>query len=307
MQNFADRLIGEIKKKGNPCMVGLDPRLEQIPKFIFDGILSSDKDEIVEIALREFNKIIIESVADLVPTVKLQIAFYEQYGIPGMKAFKETIKIAKEHGLIVVVDAKRNDLGLTSEAYANAFLGKTNILGSMESIYDVDCITVTPYLGSDGLIPFVKACKEYGKGIFILVKTSNPSSGEFQDKIMKDTDKEMYQSVAKMVDELGKDLVGESGYSSIGAVVGATYPEQAKVLRILMPKALFLVPGYGAQGGTAEGTLPCFNADKLGAVVNSSRGIVATDNLDMDKQDYTLFVRANTEKMIADINSVLNK
>lgn len=287
-------------------MVGLDPHLESIPKFIFESILSSDKDEIVEIALREFNKIIIESVADLIPTIKIQIAFYEQYGIPGLKAFKETIRVAKEHGLLVVVDGKRNDIGFTSEAYANAFLGKTNILGSMESIFDADALTVTPYLGSDGLIPFVNVCKKYGKGIFILVKTSNPSSGEFQDQILKETDKEVYQAMAKVVNELGKDLIGEKGYSSVGAVVGATYPEQASVLRNLMPNAIILVPGYGAQGGTAKDTLPCFNEDTMGAIIHSSRGIIFTNDLDMSKEEYSKFVRGNIEKMILDINSALS-
>ncbi len=291
MKNFADRLIGEIEKKGNPCMVGLDPRVEQIPHFIAGDIESK---------LVEFNTIIIDAVQDLVPTVKLQFAFYIQYGVAGINAFKKSIEYAKEKGLIVVIDAKSNDIGSTAEAYANTFIG---------NCFDADAVTVNPYLGSDGLIPFVKLCKEQGKGIFILVKTSNESSGDFQDKILKDTEKnteeEMYKTVARMVNELGTDVVGEKGYSSIGAVVGATYPEQASVLRKLMPKALFLVPGYGAQGGTAEGTVPCFNADKLGAVIHSSRGIIFTKDLDISRADYSALVRANTEKMIAEIHSVL--
>lgn len=289
MQNFADKLINEIKKKGNPCMVGLDPRLDHIPNFINKESTSS--------ALFKYNKIIIDSVCDLIPVIKIQFAFYIEHGVEGVEAFKNTILYAKEKGLLVVIDSKSNDIGSTAEAYANAFIGST---------FGADAVTVTPYLGSDGIIPFVKICKEKGKGIFILVKTSNKSSGDFQDKILKDTDKEMYESVASMVNSLGSDLIGESGYSSIGAVVGATYPEQAKVLRKLMPKALFLVPGYGAQGGTAVDTLPCFNEDKLGAIMHSSRGIIFTNDLDMSKEEYSKFVRENTEKMITDIKSVLN-
>ncbi len=289
MQNFADKLINEIKKKGNPCMVGLDPRLDHVPNFINKESISN--------ALFEYNKIIIDSVCDLIPVIKIQFAFYIEHGACGVEAFKNTILYAKEKGLLVVIDSKSNDIGSTAEAYANAFIGE---------VFDGDAVTVTPYLGSDGIMPFIKICKEKCKGIFILVKTSNKSSGDFQDKVLKDTDKEMYESVASMVNTLGSDLVGESGYSSIGAVVGATYPEQAKVLRKLMPQSLFLVPGYGAQGGTAVDTLPCFNEDKFGAIIHSSRGIIFTNDINISKEDYSKFVRGNTEKMIADIKSVFN-
>jgi orotidine-5'-phosphate decarboxylase len=288
MKNFADRLIEAIEQKGNPCMVGLDPRLDQIPDFI--------KKDDTKNALFEFNKMTIEAIHDLVPTIKLQFAFYIQHGTAGVEAFRKSIDYAKEKGLIVVIDAKSNDIGSTAEAYANAFIGPA---------FDADAVTVTPYLGRDGITPFVNICKENGKGIFILVKTSNQSSGDFQDKILKETDKEVYQSVAQMVDELGKGVMGERGYSSIGAVVGATYPEEAKVLRKLMPQAMFLVPGYGAQGGTGGDTVPCFNEDKLGAVIHSSRGIIFTKDLGILREDYSAFVRANTEKMIADIHAAL--
>jgi orotidine-5'-phosphate decarboxylase len=288
MKNFADRLIGEIQKKGNPCMVGLDPRLDQIPNFI-------PKDNI-EDTLFEFNKIIIEQVADLIPAVKLQFAFYIQHGLAGINAFKKSIDFAKEKGLIVVIDAKSNDIGSTAEAYANAFLGNA---------FNADALTVSPFLGRDSIEPFIKMCRENDKGIFILVKTSNPGSGDFQNLILKGSEKAVYINLATMVDELGNDLIGETGYSAIGAVVGATYPQEASILRALMPKAIFLVPGYGVQGGTAEDTVPCFNVDKLGATVHSSRGIIFTKDLDISKEDYKAFVRANTEKMIADINSVL--
>lgn len=270
-------------------MVGLDPRPDNIPNFI-------NKEKVGD-ALFEYNKIIIDSIYDLVPVIKIQFAFYIEHGAEGVEAFKNTIMYAKEKGLLVVIDSKSNDIGSTAEAYANAFIGDA---------FDADAVTVTPYLGSDGIMPFIKICKEKGKGIFILVKTSNSSSGEFQDKILKDTDKEMYESVAKMVDELGKDLVGESGYSSIGAVVGATYPEQASVLRKLIPQSLFLVPGYGAQGGTAIDTLPCFNEGTLGAIIHSSRGIIFTNDLNISKEEYSKFVRENTEKMVTDIKSVFN-
>lgn len=291
MKNFADRLISAIEKKGNPCMVGLDPRIEQIPDFL----PSSD----IEQTITNFNTLIIDTIKDIIPVVKPQIAFYEQYGIAGMKAFANTIKIAKDAGLIVVADVKRNDISSTAEAYANAFLKEG-------SEFEVDCITVSPFLGRDSLIPFVESCKKHGKGLFILVKTSNPGSGDFQDVILKDTNEPMYVTLAKMVDDLGKDVIGGKGYSSIGAVVGATFPEQAEVLRKLMPKSIFLVPGYGSQGGTGEDTILCFNADKFGAVINASRSITfAHKDKSISREDFTTLIRTNTESMIADVTSAL--
>ena len=307
MQNFADRLIEAIKEKGNPCIVGLDPRFELIPTSFFPGE-NEDKtrNEIIEDTIFSFNEAIIDAVKDLIPAVKLQSAFYEQYGVPGIWAFNRSITYAKEAGLIVIADAKRNDIGSTAQAYANAFLGRANIMNEESPIFNADALTVSPYMGRDSLQPFVDTCKKYGKGIFILVKNSNPSSADFQDVILKETNEPLYNSVAKMVDEFAKDTTGESGYSSIGAVVGATFPEQAKSLRALMPKALFLVPGYGAQGGTAEDTLPCFNDDKLGALVNASRSITfSSDDLTVSQKEYASIVRENTQKMIADVTGAL--
>lgn len=301
MQNFADLLIDAITKKGNPCMVGLDPRLELLPKAFFTETEDKTKNETIEDVLFDWCSAIIDEVKDLVPAVKFQSAFYEQYGVPGMWALARSVRYAKEAGLVVCMDAKRGDIGSTAEAYANAFLGRTKILETEDRIFDADCLTINPYLGRDSILPFVETCKKYGKGLFILVKTSNPGSGDMQD--LKTEDGELvYEKIAKMVDELGADLVGKNGYSSIGAVVGATYPEQAAKLRKLMPKAFFLVPGYGAQGGSAEDTKPCFNADRLGAIVNSSRGVTFThENLEISREDYLEMVRSNTEKMVADL------
>lgn len=286
MQNFADKLNSAIDQKGNPCVVGLDPRADQIPTCFGADI----EEKIVA-----WSSTIIDTIKDLVPAVKIQIAFYEEHGTAGMKAFERTLKYAKDARLIVVIDAKRNDIGATAEAYARAYLGPT---------YDVDAITVSPFLGRDSITPFVDACKKYGKGIFVLVKTSNPGSGDIQDKISSGNS--VSETVAKMVDELGSDLVGSSGYSSIGAVVGATFPEEATNLRALMPKAIFLVPGYGAQGGTAKNIVSCFNTDNKGALVNSSRGITFSHTgISISREDYCALVRANTEKMIADIVQVL--
>lgn len=276
--NFADRLIEAIKAKGNPICVGLDPRLDQIPAQIIEKANEGEKNtkEAAAEAFLEFNKGIIDAIADLVPCVKPQIAFYEQYGWAGFKAFEETCKYAREKGLLVIADAKRNDIGSTAKGYAGAFLGKVPLFGAEVPGLDADALTVNAYLGWDGVKPFVEACRENDKGIFVLVKTSNPSSGDLQDRVLVQEGEEMkaYELMAHYVDSWGADEVGESGYSPIGAVVGATYPEQAGVLRKMMPHAIFLVPGYGAQGGGAEDVKPCFNSDGLGAVVNSSRGII---------------------------------
>ncbi len=218
---------------------------------------------------------IIDAVYDLIPAVKPQIAFYERYGIHGIKAFIETISYAKEKGLIVIEDAKRNDIGSTAKAYADGHIGCIEINNENVSIFGVDAITVTPYLGSDGIIPFIDNCRKYSKGIFILVKTSNPSSYEFQDLLVKDQGNfsKLYEVIAKFVNKLGDELVDDSNYSPIGAVVGATYPNEANILRKLMPHSYFLVPGYGAQGANADDIVNCFNNDGLGALVSSSRGI----------------------------------
>ena len=244
MQKAMDKLISKIKETNNPTVMGLDPRYEMIPEFIrnkYEKNLEGACKAIVE-----YNKGLIDSVEGIVPAVKPQIAFYEMFGIEGIKALNETCKYAKEKKMLVIIDSKRGDIGSTAEGYSNAFLGKTTIAGEKVSIYDVDFVTVNPYLGIDGVKPFIEDCKEYGKGIFVLVKTSNKSSGELQDLKLEDG-KTIYEKVAGLVDNWGEELVGEFGYSSVGAVVGATYPIQIKELRQIMPKTFFLIPGYGAQ------------------------------------------------------------
>jgi orotidine-5'-phosphate decarboxylase len=256
--------------------VGLDPRIGQIPEHIKSESIRVFGDSLtaVGMSLIEFSKQIIDTVHDVVPAVKPQIAFYEQYGSKGIEAFEKTVAFAKSKGLMVIGDTKRNDIGSTARAYASGHLGEVELIdGTLTSSYDLDLVTVNPYLGSDGIIPFLEACKKYGKGIFILDKTSNPSSGELQDRKV-DSKKPVFELVAEQINELGMNLVGYRGYSSVGAVVGATYPAQAMTLRSLMPNTMFLVPGYGAQGGSAEDIIPCFNKDGYGAVVNSSRGII---------------------------------
>lgn len=250
MQNAMDKLISKIKETNNPTVMGLDPRYEMIPEFIrnkYEKNLEGACKAIVE-----FNKGLIDSVEGIVPAVKPQIAFYEMFGIEGIKALNETCKYAKEKKMIVIADVKRGDIGSTAEGYSNAFLGKTTINGEKISIYDVDFVTVNPYIGIDGVKPFIEDCKEYGKGIFVLVKTSNRSSGELQD-LKLENGQTIYEKVADLVDSWGEELVGEFGYSSVGAVVGATYPIQIKELREIMPKTFFLIPGYGAQRWKGRG------------------------------------------------------
>lgn len=286
IKNCADKLLDLIDEKQNPSVVGLDPSIEQFPSFLKEK-RKDDPNAFQAVAetIVEFNCLIIDAVADIVPAVKPQMAFYEQYGSFGVKAFEETVDYAKQKGLLVIDDSKRNDIGSTAAAYANAHLGRSAILdGSRVPALDADYLTVNPYLGSDGIKPFIDACREFGKGIFALVKTSNPSSGELQDKMVEG--RPVYEVVAELVEEWGRDLVGERGYSSIGAVVGATFPEEAERLRAVMPKSIFLAPGYGAQGGTAKDLLPCFNDDGYGAIVNSSRGIIYAYSKDQYKDRF---------------------
>ena len=245
-----------------------------MPGFLIDKAIN-EKGETLEAAadaIFEFNKKIVDAVYDLIPAVKPQIAMYEQFGIPGLMAFKKTLDYCHEKGLLVIGDAKRGDIGSTSTAYAIGHIGKVKVGSTEIAPFDEDFLTINPYMGSDSVVPFVEECKKYDKGLFILVKTSNPSSGEFQDQ--KVGKKAVYELVGKKVDEWGAELI-KNGYSDVGAVVGATYPEMGEVLREIMPKAYILVPGYGAQGGTAAELKPFFNKDGLGAIVNSSRGIIA--------------------------------
>ncbi|MCR5590128.1 MAG: orotidine-5'-phosphate decarboxylase [Lachnospiraceae bacterium] len=270
------KLIDSIRKKEAPIAVGLDPMLSYVPSWITEKAIAEHGEtfEAAGSAILEFNKAIIDSVCDLVPAVKPQIAMYEQFGIPGLKAFTETVSYCREKGLFVIGDVKRGDIGSTSEAYASAHIGKVKIGNTALPVFDEDFCTVNPYLGSDGIKPFIEACNECDKGIFVLVKTSNPSSGEFQDRVLHDEDSTLYESVGFKVNEWAS-LSMDGRYSNIGAVVGATYPKMGEILRRIMPKSYILVPGYGAQGGTGKDLAPFFDRDGLGAIVNSSRGIIA--------------------------------
>jgi orotidine-5'-phosphate decarboxylase len=305
MKNFADKLTEQIKKKNSAVCVGLDPRLEKIPTFIKDKALKNNKNRFKAAAevLLEFNKGIIDAVCDIVPAVKPQTAFYEIFGEEGVRAFRETIEYAHEKDLLVIADVKRNDIGSTAEAYAKAYLGDVDLFEEKKPVFNADAITVTPFLGWDGIKPFIEQCKKYGKGIFILVKTSNPSSGDIQDLCMKD-ENSVYEILANYLESWGADEIGESGYSFVGAVVGATYPEQSEELRKIMPNSYFLVPGYGAQGATAEDVKGCFDEDGLGALVNSSRGIIfAYEKSDeYEAKDYDKAARA----AVIEMNNAIN-
>ena len=267
MKNFADRLLKEIERMENPSCIGLDPRVEDIPAFIKKQ--SPKKHSKTKKAIARsffiFNKMIIDATFDIVPAYKPQIAFYEKYGSEGVKAFEKTVNYLKKKNKIVIEDAKRSDIGPTAEAYAEGHLSKKG--------FDVDAITINPYLGTDSLKPFIEKAKKYGKGLFVLVKTSNPCSGDLQDKTLKNNRK-LYEVVGQLVHKCGKGTEGKRGYSIVGAVVGATYPQQAKVLRKIMPKSIILVPGYGAQGGKAKQVILNFNKDGQGAIVNNARGII---------------------------------
>lgn len=302
------KLIQNIQKTKAPICVGLDPMLSYLPEHIlkksfgeFGETLEGAAD-----AIWNFNKEIVDHTYDLIPSVKPQIAMYEQFGIEGLKVYEKTVRYCQEKGLIVIGDAKRGDIGSTSAAYATAHLGKVKVGNSICSAFNTEFLTVNPYLGTDGVKPFVDVCKAEDKGLFVLVKTSNPSSGEFQDKLVDG--RPVYELVADKVVEWGADCM-DGEYSNVGAVVGATYPEMSMILRKLMPKTYFLVPGYGAQGGTAQDLKPCFNEDGLGAIVNSSRGIIAA----YKQEKYAKFgpkhfaeaSRQAVIDMVADINSVL--
>lgn len=273
-----NRLIEKIQKLDAPIVAGLDPMLDFIPQHILKKAFSEKGENIEGIAeaIWQYNKGIIDATYDLIPAVKPQIAMYEQFGIEGLKVFKKTVDYSKEKGLVVIGDVKRGDIGSTVTAYATGHLGKVTVGGKDYRGFDEDFITVNPYLGSDGIKPFIDVCKQENKGLFILVKTSNPSSGEFQDQLI--SGKPLYELVGRKVVEWGEQHMGNS-YSYIGAVIGATYPEMGRIMREIMPKTFILVPGYGAQGGKGADLAPYFNKDGLGAIVNSSRGIIAAYQL----------------------------
>ena len=303
-----NQLVANIKKTGAPIVVGLDPMLNYIPEQVQQKAFAAYGETLegAAEAIWQFNKEIVDKTYDLIPAVKPQIAMYEQFGLPGLAAFKKTVDYCKEKGLVVIGDIKRGDIGSTSAAYAVGHIGKVKVGSKIYAPFDEDFVTVNPYLGSDGVNPFLDVCKEEKKGIFVLVKTSNPSSGEFQDQ--KIDGRPLYELVGEKVAAWGSEVMGDE-YSYVGAVVGATYPEMGKVLRKVMPKAYILVPGYGAQGGKGKDLVHFFNEDGLGAIVNSSRGIIAA----YKQEQYAKFgaenfgdaSRAAVETMVADIKGAL--
>lgn len=302
-----DLLVKKIKEKGNPSVAGLDPKIDYVPQYIREKAYAAYGKNLkgASEAIWEYNKGLIDALYDVVPAVKPQSAFYEMYGLYGEEILHRTISYAREKGLYVILDVKRNDIGSTAEAYSKAYLGKCEVDGELFDSCPVDCVTVNPYLGTDGIQPFVNDCKKFDKAIFALVKTSNPSSVELQDIII-DGGGAFYELVAERVNEWNADTIGSSGYGAVGAVVGATYPVQAKILRSVMPKSYFLVPGYGAQGGGAQGVKPCFNSDGLGAIVNSSRGIMcAYKKGDWKEEQFAEAARAEAIRMREDLTSVL--
>ena len=282
--NIMDKLIEQIKEKDNKTVIGLDPRYEMIPECIKSKY---PKNLIgVSEAIIEFNKKLIDATYDIIPAVKPQIAFYEMYGLEGIRAFKETCEYAKEKGMLVIADIKRGDIGTTAKAYSKAFLGKTKIEEKEIGIYDVDFVTLNPYMGIDSIKPFIEDCEKYNKGVFILIKTSNPSSKEIQDLKLEDGE-ELYTKVAQLVEKWGENLRGKYGYSSISAVVGATYPKELQNLRKIAPHTFFLIPGYGAQGGKAKDIALGFDKNGIGGIVNSSRGLIYAYKSDLWKTKYT--------------------
>ena len=304
-----NKLINKIQKTKAPIVVGLDPMLSYVPEHIQKKAFAEYGETLegAAEAIWQFNKEIVDKTYDLIPAVKPQIAMYEQFGIEGLKAYKKTVDYCKSKDLVVIGDIKRGDIGSTSAAYAVGHLGKVQVGSKTYAGFDEDFATVNPYLGSDGVKPFIDVCKQENKGLFILVKTSNPSSGEFQDQ--KINGKPLYELVGEKVAQWGEEHMGESGYSYVGAVVGATYPEQGEILRKVMPKSFILVPGYGAQGGKGKDLVHFFNEDGLGAIVNSSRGIIAAWKQEKyAKYGEAAFAeasRAAVEDMIADIDGAL--
>lgn len=303
-----NKLTAKIQKTNAPIVVGLDPMLNYIPKHIQEKAFKEYGETLegAAEAIWQFNKEIVDKTYDLIPAVKPQIAMYEQFGIPGLMAYKKTVDYCKSKDLVVIGDIKRGDIGSTSAAYAVGHLGKVQVGENKIAAFDEDFATVNPYLGSDGVKPFIDVCKEEKKGIFVLVKTSNPSSGEFQDRLIDG--RPLYELVGEKVAQWGEDCMGDS-YSYVGAVVGATYPEMGKVLRKIMPKAYILVPGYGAQGGQGKDLVHFFNEDGLGAIVNSSRGIIAAYKQEkygkFGEKNFGDASRAAVEDMIADIDGAL--
>ncbi len=309
---FSDRLAQAVRTKGNPTVMGLDPKLEYIPVHIREQAAKVSRNPFQAAAesIAAFNFALMDAVADIIPVVKPQLAYYELYGTEGLRAFDLTCRYAREKGLLVIADGKRNDIGTTAEAYSGAFLGRTVLDGAGEvPVFDADALTVNGYLGEDGVKPFLRDCDKYGKGIFVLVKTSNPSSGQLQDLTLTDG-RTVYEMMGDLVNDWGKGRNGACGYGPVGAVVGATYPRQIEEMRHRMPHAWILVPGYGAQGGTAEDVARAFGPDGLGAIVNASRSLMCAWQKDAWKtahseQDFALATRAEAIRMRDDIQAAL--
>ena len=301
---MVDKLIKRIIELQNPTCVGLDTSFDYLPDDMKRGVTNFDE---AADAIYEFNKNIIDNVYDVVPSVKVQIAYYEAYGSAGIRAFERTVNYAKEKGLIVIADCKRNDIGSTAACYSKAYLGETPLNGRAVRAFKADMLTVNGYLGFDGIKPFVEDIKAHDKSIFVLVKTSNPSSGELQN-LKLENGKFIYEQMGELVSEWGKDSVGEYGYSDVGAVVGATHPEEAERLRKELPHTFFLIPGYGAQGGSAQMLKVCFDGNGLGGVVNSSRGIIcAYKDAKYAGKTYAEAARAACLDMQKDLVSVIGK
>ena len=300
-----DRMIAKIIETGNPTVAGLDPKLDFVPEFIKEKAFAEEGKNLkgAAKAILEFNKAIIDEIYDLVPAVKPQAAYYEMYGYHGVKALYDTIEYAKSKGMFVIVDGKRNDIGATMEAYTNAYLGSVEIDGQSFEGFGADALTVNGYLGTDGIAPLTAACNKNDKGIFVLVKTSNKSSGELQDKLLEEGGT-IYNAMGEMCEKWGEDSVGKYGYSAVGAVVGATYPEQLAEMRAKLPHTFFLVPGYGAQGGGAEGVAKAFDEKGLGAIVNSSRAIMCAYKTEgCDEKDFAKAARREVIRMRDDITA----
>ena len=304
-----DRLIANIRDKQNPTVAGLDPKLDYIPAYIKNAAFEKYGKNLegAAAALLEFNKGLIDALCDIVPAVKPQAAYYEMYGWYGVRTLAETIAYAREKGMFVITDAKRNDIGTTMEAYAKAHIGSTDIEGETVQAFGGDAVTVNGYLGTDGIKPLLEICKNDDKGIFVLVKTSNPSSGELQDRVLDDG-MTVYRTMGKMCEGWGSEAMGESGYSSVGAVVGATYTEQLGELRAALPHTFFLVPGYGAQGGGAKDVAPAFDENGRGAIINSSRGIMcAWKKEGCDEKDYAQAARREALRMRDEITAFIGE
>ncbi len=307
MKNAIDVLINKIKEYDNPTVIGVDTRYDMVPECV-----RKKYDTTIEgmcKAMLEYSKALIDATYDIIPSVKLQSAYFEMYGVEGIKLYKEMIDYCKEKQMVVMADVKRGDIGSTSAGYSRAYLGKNIINEKEEPIFDVDFATVNPYMGSDCVMPFVEDCKKYDKGIFVLVKTSNKSSGEIQDVKAEDGE-EIYKKVAKLVNTWGNDLIGENGYSSVSAVVGATYPKQLQELREIMPHSYFLIPGYGAQGGKAEDIALGFDENGLGGIVNATRSLMCAYKSDLWKdkfaeEDYAKATRTEAIRMRDELNNAI--